>query len=36
VIKQLAGIASCNRIDGVSIDDNELASLADVIKEAEK
>jgi hypothetical protein len=34
LIKQLSTVASCNRIDGIPIDDNELASLADVIKEA--
>ena len=36
MIKQLGSIATCNRIEGVSIDEGELASLADVIREANK
>lgn len=36
VIKQLSQVASCNRIDGIPIDEGELASLADVIKEASR
>lgn len=36
LIKQLASVATCNRIDGITIDENELASLADVIKEASR
>jgi hypothetical protein len=34
VTNQLAHVATCNRIDGVVIDENELSSLADMIKEA--
>lgn len=36
LIRQLKDIASCNRIDDVPIDENELASMADLIKETHK
>jgi len=34
VTNQLSHVATCNRIEGVVIDENELTSLADMIKEA--
>ena len=36
LIKQLSNIASCNRIDGIEIDQNELENLAEMIKESSK
>ncbi len=36
LIRQLSSIASCNRIEGIVIDESELASLADVIREASR
>ena len=35
VISQMNKIATCNRVQGVEIDESELASLEDMIKEAE-
>jgi hypothetical protein len=36
LIRQLKDIASCNRIDDVPIDENELTSMADLISETHK
>ena len=32
----MSNIASCNRIDGIEIDQNELENLAEMIKESSK
>jgi hypothetical protein len=34
LIKKLAKIASCKRVEGIPIDEGELTSMADVIREA--
>ena len=35
VISQMNKVATCNRVEGVVIDESELASLEEMIKEAE-
>lgn len=35
VISQMNKVATCNRVQGVVIDESELASLEEMIKEAE-